>query len=192
MQGSGVAFLLLWFVLITANEESDGDVHFTNSWAVHIDNDDIGEVSNIAQKHGFVNQGQIGSLPGYYHFVKHNVRERSRRSLEEHVETLLSEPRRSIQRLKRDSAVTIRDPFFKDQWYLQNIGQSSGPSGIDINVLPVWAQGYSGKGVVVSVLDDGVDHTHPDLKNNYDPDASFDFNDFDVDPKPRDENLENW
>ena len=25
---------------------------------------------------------------------------------------------RSIQRLKRDSAVTIRDPFFKDQWYL--------------------------------------------------------------------------
>ena len=37
----------------------------------------------------------------------------------------------------------------------QNIGQSSGPRGIDINVLPVWAQGYSGKGVVVSVLDDG-------------------------------------
>lgn len=25
-----------------------------------------------------------------------------------------------------------------------------------------------------------------------DPDASFDFNDFDGDPKPRDENLENW
>lgn len=25
-----------------------------------------------------------------------------------------------------------------------------------------------------------------------DPDASFDFNDFDGDPRPRDENLENW
>ena len=36
---------------------------------------------------------QIGSLPGYYHFVKHSVRERSRRSLDDHIETLLSEPR---------------------------------------------------------------------------------------------------
>ncbi|XP_068698846.1 uncharacterized protein [Montipora foliosa] len=217
MQVSEVVFLLAWCVIATANEESDGDVHFTNSWAVHIDNDDIAEVSNIAHKHGFVNQGQIGTLPGYYHFVKHSVRERSRRSLDEHVENLLSEPRvkwveqqrilerskrdvipgedelvqRSIERLRKDNAITIRDPFYKDQWYLQNIGQSSGPSGIDINVLPVWAKGYSGKGIVVSVLDDGVDHTHPDLKNNYDPDASFDFNDFDGDPKPRDENLEN-
>lgn len=217
MQVSEVVFLLAWCVIATANEESDGDVHFTNSWAVHIDNDDIAEVSNIAHKHGFVNQGQIGTLPGYYHFVKHSVRERSRRSLDERVENLLSEPRvkwveqqrilerskrdvipgedelvqRSIERLRKDNAITIRDPFYKDQWYLQNIGQSSGPSGIDINVLPVWAKGYSGKGIVVSVLDDGVDHTHPDLKNNYDPDASFDFNDFDGDPKPRDENLEN-
>ncbi|KAL9969268.1 hypothetical protein ACROYT_G021464 [Oculina patagonica] len=217
MQTSMVVFFLAWFRLVTTNEESDDEIHFTNSWAVHIDNGDLDAVNNIAQKHGFINQGQIGSLPGYYHFVKHSVRERSRRSLDDHSETLLSEPRvkwveqqrilerskrdiipgedelvqRSVARLRRDTAVTIRDPFFKDQWYLQNIGQSSGPTGVDINVLPVWARGYSGKGVVVSVLDDGIDHTHPDLKNNYDPDASFDFNDFDGDPKPRDENLEN-
>ena len=25
---------------------------------------------------------------------------------------------RSVARLRRDTAVTIRDPFFKDQWYL--------------------------------------------------------------------------
>lgn len=28
-------------------------------------------------------------------------------------------------------------------------------------------QGYTGKGVTVTVLDDGIDHTHPDLKKNY-------------------------
>lgn len=42
---------------------------------------------------------QIGSLPGFYHFVKHNVRERSRRSLDDHSETLLSEPRVSLIRM---------------------------------------------------------------------------------------------
>ena len=37
-----------------------------------------------------------------------------------------------------------------------NIGQSSGPPNLDINVLPVWSKGISGKGVVVAILDDGM------------------------------------
>lgn len=61
MQALVVVFLLAWSVLATSNEESDEHVHFTNSWAVHIDNDDIEEVSDIAKKHGFVNQGQVGN-----------------------------------------------------------------------------------------------------------------------------------
>lgn len=36
-----------------------------------------------------------------------------------------------------------------------NEGQTGGPVGVDINVLPVWRKGISGKGVVVSILDDG-------------------------------------
>lgn len=62
MRALEVVFLLAWFVLATSNEESDDDVHFTNSWAVHIENDDLEAVSDIAQKHGFVNQGQVGGL----------------------------------------------------------------------------------------------------------------------------------
>ena len=30
-----------------------------------------------------------------------------------------------------------------------------GPKGLDINVLPVWKQGLTGKGVVIAVLDTG-------------------------------------
>lgn len=30
-----------------------------------------------------------------------------------------------------------------------------------------WRRGYTGKGVVVSVLDDGIEREHPDLKPNY-------------------------
>ena len=40
-----------------------------------------------------------------------------------------------------------------------NIGQNGGHSGVDLNVLPAWIQGYTGKGVVVSIVDDGVLYT---------------------------------
>ena len=36
-----------------------------------------------------------------------------------------------------------------------NTGQTSGPAGRDLNVIPAWMQGITGKGVVVSVVDDG-------------------------------------
>ncbi|MEG4943471.1 S8 family serine peptidase [Microcoleus sp. F4-D5] len=35
-----------------------------------------------------------------------------------------------------------------------------------LNVAPAWKAGYTGKGVVVAVLDSGVDLSHPDLKGN--------------------------
>ena len=36
-----------------------------------------------------------------------------------------------------------------------------------MNVLPAWHQGFRGKGVVVSILDDGIQPNHPDLAANY-------------------------
>ena len=55
-----------------------------------------------------------------------------------------------------------------------------------MNVLEAWALGFTGKGVVVTILDDGVQPNHPDLKDNYDPLASKDINDNDDDPTPQD------
>ena len=57
--------------------------------------------------------------------------------------------------------------------------------GMDMNVEDAWKQGVTGKGVVVTILDDGIEKDHPDLKENYDPLASTDLNDNDKDPQPR-------
>ena len=53
-----------------------------------------------------------------------------------------------------------------------NFGQSGGPVGYDVNVVNVWLSGFTGKGVVVCILDDGIENTHPDLVDNY---ASLQF-----------------
>lgn len=47
-------------------------------------------------------------------------------------------------------------------------GRSYGPKNpLDINVMSVYRQGITGKGVKVSVLDDGLEYTHDDIANNY-------------------------
>ena len=65
------------------------------------------------------------------------------------------------------------DPLFRYQWFLSNTGQSGGAPGSDINVLPVWPD-YTGKGVRVAIVDDGVQLNQPDLKANIDLAGSWD------------------
>lgn len=36
-----------------------------------------------------------------------------------------------------------------------------------MNVRSAWEQGVTGKGVVVTILDDGIEKDHPDLIANY-------------------------
>ena len=65
--------------------------------------------------------------------------------------------------------LNITDPLYKDQWYLKNTGQFGGTPGVDINIEPVWKQGYTGKGMHIAILDDPIALTyakaHEELKN---------------------------
>ena len=45
---------------------------------------------------------------------------------------------------------------------LQNRGM-----GLDMNVREAWAEGVTGKGTVVTILDDGLEKDHPDIRRNY-------------------------
>ncbi len=74
------------------------------------------------------------------------------------------------------------DPAYPNQWHLNNTGQSGGTIGADANVLPAWNAGFDGTGVRIAVVDDGIEHTHPDISPNYDTLNDYDINDNDDDP----------
>jgi len=62
-------------------------------------------------------------------------------------------------------ARTPNDPYFGDLWGLHNTGQSGGTPGVDIDAPEAWDYSTGG-GVIVGVIDTGVDYTHPDLVSN--------------------------
>ncbi len=87
---------------------------------------------------------------------------------------------------EKKSVTLPLDEFFPDQWHLVNTGQSGATPGIDINVLPAWAV-TKGNGVTATVVDDCLETTHPDLRQNaplISTHLHHDFNDNDENPAP--------
>jgi proprotein convertase subtilisin/kexin type 5 len=93
-----------------------------------------------------------------------------------------SESKVVVKRQMRQASGLFQDPKFGEQWHLNKGARG----GFDMNVQPAWNRGFTGKGVVVTILDDGIQTDHPDLVRNYDPRASTDINGNDHDPMPQD------
>lgn len=73
----------------------------------------------------------------------------------------------------------FNDPMYASQaWYLTKSGNES------MNIVTAWNAGYTGEGVVVSVVDTGIEKNNDELKANYDQDASYDFVGNITDPIP--------
>ncbi|MFA5444011.1 MAG: S8 family serine peptidase [Bacteroidales bacterium] len=59
------------------------------------------------------------------------------------------------------------DPMLADQWHYKNEGSVKGQvAGSDINVYDAWSITTGDPGVIVAVIDGGVDFDHEDLKDN--------------------------
>jgi subtilisin family serine protease len=100
----------------------------------------------------------------------------------------------NFRRYKR--AAVPNDPLFDQQWGLRNTGQanfvSGGPAGTpgaDMNLVEAWdangdgvADRVGSNSVVVAIIDDSVETTHEDLRDNIV--AGYDFKDNDNDPNP--------
>lgn len=84
------------------------------------------------------------------------------------------------------------DPRRSDLIGFHNLGQFPGnASDADIDGLEAWSEGRRGGGVIVAVVDTGVDYNHPDLAGNILRDGSdnvvgYDY--FNNDPDPLDDN----
>nr|AYH52218.1 putative prohormone processing protease [Homarus americanus] len=180
---------------------------FTNSFLVKIPGgNDIAHA--VARRTGFENRGPVAGSPGEYHFV-HNAlpHARTKRSVP-HTRQLKADSRvhsayqqagfkrvkRGYKPLKVENLVPLHtiqshqdptDPYFHYQWYLKNTGQNGGKPRLDLNVEAAWAQGFTGRNVTTAIMDDGIDYMHPDLRNNYNARASWDFSSNDPFPFPR-------
>jgi len=154
----------------------------------------------LSEKHGFIYLDQI--FDNYYHIKHRRLRKRSLEPAHHDIHrSLVNEPEVDFvkqqtlkKRVKRDfrndfepfnKPSTIRrapnsrfnDPHWPQMWYLNR--------GLDMNVQKVWSQNITGAGIVVTILDDGLEKDHPDLASNYDEKASYDVNNLDHDPQPR-------
>lgn len=164
---------------------------YHNQFAVHIPGGPQ-LASKVASDHGLVNLGQIGALEDHFLFEHPHVHKRSTSLATDHHQRLIDNPhvtwvqqQKELKRTKRfvvDSNDIIPDPLFPNQWFLNR----GAVDGSDMNVMPAWQKGFTGKNVVVTILDDGIQSNHPDLAQNYDPQASTDINGNDDDPTPRD------
>ena len=79
----------------------------------------------------------------------------------------------------------INDPLYGCQWHLNNDDQFRNSAGQDIRVEEVWPT-YTGDGINVAVVDDGMHYRHEDLtdnvltsfNHNYDPNQTDIYNYF--------------
>ncbi|KAF9535248.1 peptidase S8/S53 domain-containing protein [Crepidotus variabilis] len=75
----------------------------------------------------------------------------------------------------------IRDPEFSKQWHIVN---DEFPEHM-MNVSGVWEMGLTGKGIISSFIDDGLEYESDDLAANFDADDSYDYNDHVALPTPK-------
>ncbi|KAM9366639.1 proprotein convertase subtilisin/kexin type 6 [Symphorus nematophorus] len=189
----------LLFVLITVDSSKSvasghGNV-FTNHWAVRISGGQE-QADNISAKYGYINLGQIGNLEDHYHFHHSRVIRRAGYSLKgphsfihmdpevDWAQQQVVKPRVKRQAQNDPRVIHFNDLEWSNMWYIHCNNESSHCHS-EMNILAAWQRGYTGKNVVVTILDDGIERNHPDLAQNYDHLASYDVNGNDHDPTPR-------
>jgi len=82
----------------------------------------------------------------------------------------------------RSARTLPNDPYLIRQWTLNNTGQTRGTVGADARVFSAWDEGYTGRGVLVAVVDDGFELRHPDLEAGLRTDLGWDYRDEDASP----------
>jgi subtilisin family serine protease len=67
------------------------------------------------------------------------------------------------------------DPSFSNQWHYYNTGQQNGTPGADIDLILAWDIEKGNTNVIVAIVDDGIQYTHPDIAGNMWADIGYNF-----------------
>ncbi len=174
--------LLLWLILlftvgrgwIFVPNVDRGPERKVHTIAIRIR--DGGNPRDLAKRHGFRYGGQV--VPGY-HLLERPIEHRNHSldKLSEEVEWMQEQT--PLVRVKRSN---IADPLWSQQWNLH--GGSSGHLPNVGHVQELWDRGVDGRGTTIAVVDDGLQHTHPDIAPNYRPAQSRDVSYGRDDPMP--------
>ncbi|XP_064390235.1 furin-1-like isoform X2 [Halichondria panicea] len=157
-------------------------------WAVQV-HGGASKATQLAHKHRLQLLGTIGNLADYYHLKLLPIANTANSVsgggsglsvlLEQEQEVGYVKQQSVRGMSSRQYSPSPTDPLWPQQWSLM--------SGGGLQVESVWRDGITGDSVVVAIVDDGLERTHPDLTDNYDPAASYDYVDYDLDPSPKGE-----
>eukprot|EP01116_Phalansterium_solitarium_P009024 TRINITY_DN23018_c0_g1_i1.p1 TRINITY_DN23018_c0_g1~~TRINITY_DN23018_c0_g1_i1.p1 ORF type:complete len:603 (-),score=177.52 TRINITY_DN23018_c0_g1_i1:266-2074(-) len=150
----------------------------TMDWAVKLDPN--ADPNEIAERHGHVYIGPVGALPNVHHFAMKPSTVHGQTHPHHNMSSEIHWCQRQVARQLQKRAFS--DPLFIEQWHLH--ASELVHNGVHMDVEAAWIQGLTGAGVTIAVVDDGVEYTHPDLKDNYVAASSYDFNFGDPDPFP--------
>ncbi len=65
-----------------------------------------------------------------------------------------------------DLFYTPDDTLYSSQWHLHNTGQSGATADADVDAPEAWDISTGSSGIVIAIIDTGVEITHPDLNDN--------------------------
>ncbi|XP_065349710.1 neuroendocrine convertase 1-like [Cloeon dipterum] len=164
---------------------------FTNHYVAEVEGGER-EARALAQ-HYDLRLMETTLFPNFYHFmdnrqpkVRHQPSWRLTRTIKGHRKVKYVEQQVLTPRLLRDYRVQkygfqisadFNDPYYDRLWYLHGRGLLKAGKGAaqNINVEPVWNRHITGRGVVLFVLDDGLQSQNKDIASNYES-----INDWDV------------
>lgn len=154
-----------------------------NTWVIQIKNitQNDEQLNKFAESHGFSSIKEIKHLNDNYYIMKfdnknNNKKRKIIKRLEKNENIIWFEEQKRSRRFTRvlnNNKIDITDPLYKNQWHL-----------FTLNMEDVWSMGYTGNGVTIGVVDDGLQTNHPDLHHNYISEYSYDYNYNDEDPSP--------
>ncbi|RWS27192.1 hypothetical protein B4U80_06914 [Leptotrombidium deliense] len=111
-------------------------------------------------------KADINGFDNTYLFERHGFWRRSKREVNKVTDVLIKDKRVkwaehqiALKREKREffvhkPSIAFNDELWRTQWYLANFARNSFSSRDNLRVVPVWKMGFTGKGVVVTVMDD--------------------------------------